>query len=77
MDIENSEVPAIEGAVNIIKEQKPLCAISMYHSLKQFLEIPVLLKRLNPDYMIRYRLHSSIGHDIVCYAIDRNDSVRF
>lgn len=73
MDIENSEIPAIHGAEHIIKEQKPLCAISMYHGLKQFMEIPILLKKLNPDYRIRYRVHSSVGHDVVCYAVDKND----
>lgn len=74
MDIENSEVPALNGAKRIITEQKPLCAISVYHGLKQFVEVPGLLKKLNPNYRIRYRMHSTVGHDIVCYAIDRSEN---
>ena len=70
MDVEDSEVPALYGAKRIISEQRPTCAISMYHSMKQFVEVPEILKKYNDRYRFRYRMHSTIGHDLVCYAID-------
>ena len=76
MDIEDSEVPALMGARELITTQKPKCAISMYHSLKQFLEIPEILKQMNPEYEFRYRMHSTVGHDIVCYAINSSGMTR-
>ncbi|SET43338.1 methyltransferase, FkbM family [[Clostridium] aminophilum] len=74
MDIENSEIPALYGARKIITEQKPLCAISNYHGLKQLIEVPAILKSMNPEYRIRLRAHSTVGHDIVCYAMDQEDN---
>lgn len=69
MDIENAELDALRGAKNIIQGQQPVLAISMYHSLEQFLEIPVYIKQICPLYKIYIRHHTTLLDDTVCYAI--------
>lgn len=68
MDIEGAEKKALKGAETIIKEQKPKLAICIYHSIGDFLDIPVYLKGLNPEYKIFLRHHSTDDSETVCYA---------
>jgi len=55
MDIEGSEEKALLGAKETLKEFKPKLAITIYHNLNDFYKIPLLIKRLNPDYEIRVK----------------------
>ena len=68
MDIEGSEVKALEGAKNLICEYKPKLAISIYHQRKDIWEIPILLLKYNPDYKFYLRVYSFTGNDTVLYA---------
>ncbi len=68
MDIEGSEKKALKGAETIIREQKPKLAICIYHSADDFLDIPIYLKELNPEYKIFIRHHSTSESETVCYA---------
>jgi len=54
MDIEGSEYSAIMGGLNTIKRDKPVLVISLYHTAKDFFEIPPLLKNAVPDYLFRF-----------------------
>ncbi|MCW4010065.1 MAG: FkbM family methyltransferase [Candidatus Bathyarchaeota archaeon] len=54
MDIEGSELYAIQGAEETIKASKPVLIISVYHSGRDFFEIPPLLKRWMPTYNFRF-----------------------
>jgi FkbM family methyltransferase len=71
MDIEGSEVNALIGAENIIKNNKPICAISNYHKSNHLWLIPFMLKEYNPNYKIHLRHHSNTYTDTVCYAINK------
>jgi UDP-3-O-[3-hydroxymyristoyl] glucosamine N-acyltransferase len=62
MDVEGSEYPALEGAARLIKEYKPKLAISMYHRFDDFRRLPLLIKRLNPDYSKFFLRHMSLEH---------------
>jgi len=55
MDIEGSEEKALIGAKKTLKEFKPKLAITIYHKLSDFYKLPLLIKRLNPDYKIRIK----------------------
>lgn len=69
MDIEGAEIAALMGSENLIKLFKPKLAISVYHAPTDLWEIPLLIKRLNPDYKIYLRNHSGTIAETVCYAI--------
>lgn len=62
MDIEGSELPSLKGAVNVLKEFKPKLAISIYHSLDDFVDIPLYLKSLDLGYRF-YIKHGTIHNE--------------
>lgn len=68
MDIEGAEPNALRGAQDIIREQKPMLAICIYHDLRHLWEIPLYMKELVPEYNIYLRHYSNIERETVCYA---------
>ena len=55
MDIEGAERKALMGAETIIKKEKPILAISTYHSLEDFIYLPQMMAQLNEEYKIYLR----------------------
>ncbi len=58
LDVEDFEYEAILGAKNIIKKIKPILFVSLYHSGKNFFEVPKTIKKIRPDYkfeVIKYQ----------------------
>jgi FkbM family methyltransferase len=53
MDIEGFEYQAIKGGLITIKRDRPVMLISVYHTGKDFFEIPSMLKRLVPEYKMK------------------------
>lgn len=54
MDIEGSELEAIRGAEKTIKRDKPVLLICVYHTGKDFFEIPPLIKKWVPEYKLKF-----------------------
>ncbi len=50
MDIEGAEFDAVKGAARVLSEDKPVLSIALYHSGRDFFEIPEYIKKINPDY---------------------------
>jgi FkbM family methyltransferase len=50
MDIEGFEYYALKGALKTIKRDKPVLLISIYHTGKDFFEIPPMIKACVPEY---------------------------
>ncbi|MFP3153767.1 FkbM family methyltransferase [Lachnospiraceae bacterium ZAX-1] len=70
MDIEGSEIAALEGAKHIIETKKPKLAVCLYHKLEHIWEIPYLLKEWNSDYQIYIRHYSANSiNELICYAV--------
>lgn len=70
MDIEGSEKEALNGMKGIIENQKPVLAISIYHSLDDFLQLPQMIRDMNPEYRIYIRHYRKLSDsETVCYAI--------
>jgi FkbM family methyltransferase len=69
MDIEGSELSALHGAEDIIREQKPKLAVSIYHKLEDIWTIPKLVLELNPEYRLYLRHYSFSYYDTVLYAV--------
>ena len=60
MDIEGSELDALKGAENTIKEQKPDLIISVYHKMEDIIELPKYILGLNSSYKM-YLRHYMLG----------------
>lgn len=69
MDIEGSEVPAIQGAEKIIRTYKPKMAVCVYHKQDDLWTIPSLLLEFRPDYHFYLRTYSLFWGETVLYAI--------
>lgn len=59
MDIEGSELNAINGAVDHLRNDKPKLAISTYHNHHHIWEIPRRIREINPDYQLYMRYNGS------------------
>lgn len=68
LDIEEAENRALQGAQNIITNQKLMLAISAYHELSHLLEIPLLIKSMNEEYQLHFAHHMWNMADTVCYG---------
>ena len=69
MDIEGSELKALQGAQKTIKSLKPRMAISVYHKLDDIINIMDYLFKLNPEYRYYLRHYSACQWETVLYAI--------
>lgn len=76
MDIEGSEKEALLGARKTIKKQKPTLAISVYHSIKDLWEIPLLIKSMGVNYKYYLRHYKNDFADTVLYAVKEKNGNR-
>ncbi|WP_432738034.1 FkbM family methyltransferase [Maridesulfovibrio sp. FT414] len=70
-DIENSELPMLKGAINLIKKSRTQLAISFYHSKHQFLDIPLFLIDNLENYIFKVGHYEPHIGDSVFYAIPK------
>jgi len=56
-DVEGAEMAAISGGEKTITSNIPKLAISLYHKTMDFLDIPLYIKRLVPQYKLYLRHH--------------------
>jgi FkbM family methyltransferase len=68
LDIEGSEMKALEGMKETIMKYKPKLAICIYHKPADLWELPLYIHQLNPDYKLYIRQHHPIN-ETVLYAI--------
>jgi len=69
MDVEGAELAALRGAREVICNNKPKLAISIYHKPEDYWTIPMYISELNPEYTFYIRHHSYQGIETVLYAI--------
>lgn len=70
MDIEGAEQRALAGAKSLIAGQHPKLAISVYHSLDDFLHLPLVMQSFHGDYKIFLRHYRELtDSETICYAI--------
>lgn len=70
LTVEGSELNALRGAVELIKRQKPILAVSVFQKTNNVITIPQFVKNLDVGYKIYLRKHSrfSIG-ELILYAV--------
>lgn len=69
MDIEGAELHALRGGITTIQRDRPILAISLYHSPHDVVDIPVYLMDELEHYIFMVRHHSFVGSETVLYAI--------
>jgi FkbM family methyltransferase len=69
MDLEGWETKALQGATQIIKKNRPKLAIAVYHSAKDFREIPELLLNIHADYKIYLRHYTQGWSETVMFFL--------
>ncbi len=69
MDIEGSELEALKGAVNTIRNNKPKLAICIYHKGEDLYKIPQFIQSCRDDYKFYIRHYTDIYTELVLYAI--------
>jgi hypothetical protein len=68
LDIEGSELKALQGMAQIIKRDKPKLAISLYHKTEDLWTLPLFIKSLVPEYKLFVRHHGMGIFGKVLYA---------
>ena len=76
MDIEGAEAAALNGAREIIKRDMPLLEICVYHRWGDFWKLPLLIKKLNPEYSFYLRCNDDSFHDTVVVAVPERFKLR-
>jgi FkbM family methyltransferase len=68
MDIEGSELAALQGAERTLREFKPKLAISVYHKFSDLFEIPSFIRDLNLGYRFYLDHYTIHAEETVLYA---------
>lgn len=71
MDIEGSELDALEGARGIITSSLPVLAVCVYHQQDHIWRIPTLINEMSNKYQFFLRPHLLESWDLVLYAVPR------
>lgn len=70
LDVEGDENDAIDGALSVIKRDKPSMAISVYHRTEDIFDIPCRIKELLPEHTLMLRREECIpAWDITLFAV--------
>lgn len=74
MDVEGYEEKCLLGAREIISNQHPILAISIYHKREDMWKLPALLLQMNPDYQFYLRHYTTGVTDTVLYAVQEGQN---
>lgn len=69
LDVEGSELDALRGASRLIRELRPLLAVSVYHRPEDLWELPLLIDSLVDGYRYALIQHAEDGIDMTLYAV--------
>ena len=71
IDVEGFEKDVLLGAKKTIQRAKPVIAMSLYHNPYDLWELPILIKKILPEYKLYVRQHSFNTFECVLYCIPR------
>jgi len=72
LDVEGAELEALKGAEQTIRRHQPILAVSIYHRQRDFIDIPLFIKSIAPDYHLFFRAHKKLAIDAVLYFLPQN-----
>ncbi len=68
-DVEGAEWEALKGAERLMKDARPILAISVYHQPDDLWQLPLYVHSLGLGYRLYLRTLGEDGMDVICYAI--------
>ena len=69
-DVEGSEAAALQGSQEVIRRFSPALLVSLYHRSEDLFDLPLLIRRLNPNYRFCLRRMAGIpAWDIDLYCV--------
>ncbi len=74
LDVEGSEKNALLGALSTIKSDRPILAVSIYHSKQEMIELPILLSEICPNYTFKIGHYTYHFTETIVYAIPKEQS---
>ncbi len=77
MDIEGAEVDVLESAKEVIRKNRPVLAVCVYHKKDDLLVIPALLDKLTTDYTFFLRKYPSIMANYLDGYFELNELVLY
>jgi FkbM family methyltransferase len=69
MDIEGAEYDAIRGSAKLLRRDRPILAICVYHKQNDIWRIPLLVREMLPEYKLYLRAYEGDGFQTVMYAV--------
>jgi FkbM family methyltransferase len=69
MDIEGAELAAIQGCGRLLREDRPVLAVCVYHAQDHLWSIPLAIADRTERYQLFLRPHMPECWDTVCYAV--------
>jgi len=76
MDIEGSELDALQGAAHVIGAHGPVLAICLYHCPEHLWSLPLWMRRAEPESRLYFRSHAVDGFDSVCYGVPGHRAIK-
>lgn len=74
MDLEGSELAALEGGRDLINKHAPKIAVCVYHKNNDLFLIPAFIESLDVSYNLHLRAHESKSSEIVLYCIPESNA---
>lgn len=74
MDVEGAEPEVLRGAEGLIRGQRPVLIVCVYHRPDHLWTLPKWIEDLGLGYRLYLRHHSPRAYDSVCYAVPREQS---
>lgn len=69
MDIEGAEYGALLGGERVLRRDRPVLAICVYHFQEDLWRLPLLAKRVLPEHKLFLRAYEGDGFQTVLYAV--------
>jgi len=69
LDVEGDELAALRGGLGMLKREKPVLAVCVYHRPEDIWMLPLFLKESLPDHAMYLRAHAWDGFELVAYAV--------
>lgn len=76
MDIEGGEFNALLGARNVIRRDRPILAVCVYHLQNDLWRLPLFMRALVPDYRMYLKAYRGDGIQTVAYAVPPERTLR-